>query len=287
MHHVYHITLGVIMNKENWSTDGGAVSHWMDIAYPLLNAVSISDTPAIEEHSSGGKVTSISTAFDKAVDGTIVTLSMCKRVINYTKEMMSRDEHLPFFGGNLLGVDRIRMYDTDRDRWFDEVLQIDEAYLQVCIHDVDAVNKDWKVAGDAFNLSVVWFIHKAMSTLSKSDNTVKDATIAAFVMLQFRLLSSIYTHYFDKQVDTEAAEATYSALSMKFAIKQYGSWGAVLNERAISFLAKDSNHYRDFMKFDDDKRIMYIVTDISTRTRKTIKDQYHVLDSVRSGNLRI
>eukprot|EP00493_Phyllostaurus_siculus_P016240 UN16486 len=123
---------------------------------------------------------------------------MCKRVINYSKSIASRGEHLSFFGGNLMGVERIRWYDNDRDRWFDEVLQIDEAYLQECIHSVKAVNKDWKVAGDAFNLSVVWFIHKCIDELNPRDKIVHEAMVEALVMLQFRFLSSIYSHYFDK-----------------------------------------------------------------------------------------
>lgn len=253
----------------------------------LIQEVGTMPIVGLEAHSDDGRIPSIRDAFIKAVEGTSPSISMCKRVINYSKSIASRGEHLSFFGGNLMGVDRIRWYDNDRDRWFDEVLQIDEAYLQECIHSVKAVNKDWKVAGDAFNLSVVWFIHKCIDELNPRDKIVYEAMVEALVMLQFRFLSSIYTHYFDKPVDNEAAEAVYSALTMKFAIKRLGSWGEVLKWRAESFLSKEGKHYRDLVKFDDDERIMYVVTDMSTRVRKSIKDQYKILDRVRSGNLRI
>lgn len=253
----------------------------------LIKEVGKLPNVGLEAQSDDSVVPSLRDAFIKTVDGASPSISMCKRVINYSKSIAARGEHLSFFGGNLMGVERIRWYDNDRHRWFDEVLQIDEAYLQECIHSVKAVNKDWKVAGDAFNLSVIWFIHKCMDELNPRDKVVHESMVEALVMLQFRFLSSIYSHYFDKPVDNEAAEAVYSALTMKFAIKRLGSWGEVLKWRAESFLSKDGTHYRDLVKFDNDERVMYVVTDMSTRVRKSIKDQYKILDRVRSGNLRI
>ncbi len=241
----------------------------------------------LEAHSGKSDYLTINTAFKQATDNTSASLNMCKRVINYSKSIASRGENLTFFGGNLLGVDIIRFYDQDRDRWFDEVLQIDEAYLQELVHKVPAVNKDWKVAGNAFNLSVVWFIHRCFADLNPRDKQVHSAMVEALVMLQFKLLSSLYSHYFEKPVDKEAAEAVYSDLSMKFAIKRLGSWGEVLRWRAEAFLAKESTHHRDIVKFDNDAGSMYVLTDISTRIRKSIKDQYKTLERVRSGNLRI
>lgn len=246
--------------------------------YVALEAfVADKDFPSIEE------------AFKKGTDNTLATMAMCKRVIMYSKSIASKDEHLSFFGGNLLGVDRIRWYDTDRDRWFDEVLQIDESYLQECIYKVRAEYKDWNVATDAFNLSIVWFCHRCLRDLNKNDKVVHEAMVEALVMMQFRFLSSLYTHQFDKPVDHAAAEAVYSALTMKFSIKRLGSWGAVLKSRAESFLdtKNTKGHYKDFVDFKDDERTRYIVTDMSTRVRKSIKDQYAVLDAVRGGNLRI
>jgi predicted nucleic acid-binding Zn ribbon protein len=234
-----------------------------------------------------GEISSLKDAFVAGADNTTATIAMCKRVINYSKSIANRTENITYFGGNLLGTDRIRFYSTDRDRWFDEVLQIDEAYLQECIHAVPAVDKDWKVAGDAFNLSVIWFVHRAINDIGLRDKTAYEAMVEALIMLQFRLITSAYTNFFAQPVDEAAAEATYAASSMKFRIRQLGSWGAVLRWRAESYLSKDSTHARTLQKFEDDAAVMYVVTDISTRIRKMIKDQYAILDRIRSGNLRI
>lgn len=232
-------------------------------------------------------ISTLKDAFMAGAENTPATIAMCKRVINYSKSIAGRTENITYFGGNLLGTDRIRFYSADRDRWFDEVLQIDEAYLQECIHAVPAVDKDWKVAGDAFNLSVVWFVHRVMVDIGPRDKTAYEAMVEALVMLQFKLITSAYTNFFAQPVDEPAAEATYAASSMKFRIRQLGTWGAVLRHRAESYLARESTHARTLQKFEDDDAVMYVVTDISTRIRKMIKDQYAILDRVRSGNLRI
>lgn len=241
---------------------------------------------ALEAYSEG-QIHSIKAAFEDASEGSAASLMMCRRVINYSKSLISRSENVTFMGSNLMGVERIKFFDADRDRWFDEVLQIDEDYLQDCIHKVKAVNSDWKVAGDAFNLSVVWFIHSCHANLRVKDKVVEEAMREALIVLQFKFLTSIYSHYFEKLVDTEAAEAVYAALTMKSSIKRLGSWGEVLRWRADSFLSKDSTHHRDLVKFDNDEGVMYVLTDISTRIRKSIKDQYKILEKIRAGNLRI
>lgn len=234
-----------------------------------------------------GGIKTLKDAFAAGAENAPATIAMCKRVINYSKSIAGRTENITYFGGNLLGVDRIRFFSTDRDQWFDEILQIDEAFLQECIHAVPAVDKDWKVAGDAFNLSIIWFVHRVMVDIGPRDKIAYEAMVEALVMLQFRFITSAYTNFFRQPVDEAAAEATYAASSMKFRIRQLGTWGAVLRARAESFLSRDSTHARTLQKFEDDAAVMYVVTDISTRIRKMIKDQYAILDRIRSGNLRI
>lgn len=239
------------------------------------------------ENPTWGSIKTLHDAFVAGAGSAPTTIAMCKRVINYSKAIAMRTENINYFGGNLLGVDRIRFYSTDRDQWFDEILQIDEAYLQECIRAVPAVDKDWRVAGDAFNLSVIWFVHRAMIDFGTKDKIAYEAMVEALIMLQFRFITSAYTNFFRQPVDEAAAEATYAASSMKFRIRQLGTWGAVLRARAEDYLSKESTHARTLQKFEDDQAVMYVVTDISTRIRKMIKDQYAILDRIRSGNLRI
>lgn len=232
------------------------------------------------------EATNIKQAFTIASDNVQFTSGIIKSILAYMAHIRSKDDHIAFFGGNLLGTDRIRFYDGDRDRWFDEVLGVDEEYLRETVHALPSIVKDWKVTSDVFNICCVWVVHKLIERFGLKDKKAYAAMIDTLVLLQFRFMSSAYTNFFPRQVDLPAAEATYAALSLKFKIKQLGSWGALFRDRAELMIAKDSIHINTFKRFDKDSDILYIVTDISTRTRKTIKDQYVVLDQVRSGNLR-
>lgn len=255
----------------------------------LLKSQSKSISVAVEAGSSRIDGYTIRQAFDEGTEGVRSSTAMCKRVINFSKYLASKEEHAQFFGSNLLGVHRIKFFDTDRDRWFDEVLQIDEDYLRDHIERVGYFGDDWKVASDAFNLSVIWFIHRTYKDVGFTNKIAREAIIEALVVLQFRFITSAYSNFFDKPVDMEAAVAVYNELSMKFAIKRLGNWRDTFVERAEAFIDKknDKSHYKDFVEFNSDKGISYIATDMSTRIRKMIKDQYAILDKVRSGNLRV
>lgn len=220
-------------------------------------------------------------------DGADATLKLAQRIITFSKEIKSRTDHIPFFGGNLLGVDQIRFYTSDRDRWFDDVLQIDEEYLRECVHSLDIINTEWVVTSDVFNLSCIWVTYLLYNKFGIKNKIAYEAMLEVLIMMQFRFLTSIYAHYFRRPVDNDAAEATYASLTMKFKIRQFGSWGAVLRDRAELFLANDSIHLNVFKTFEPDDAVLYAITDMSTRTRKMIKDQYAVLDKIRAGNLRI
>lgn len=231
-------------------------------------------------------ITNLKKAFIESSDDLKFTPSTVKSISAFMAHIRSKDDHINFFGGNLLGVDRIRFYGQDRDRWFDEVLGIDEEYLRETVHALPSIVEDWKVTSDVFNICCVWVVHKLIERFGLKDKKAYAAMVDTLVLLQFRFMTSAYTNFFPRPVDLPAAEATYAALSLKFKIKQLGSWGALFKDRAELMLAKDSVHINTFKRFDVDSEILYVITDTSTRTRKTIKDQYGVLDQVRSGNLR-
>lgn len=230
----------------------------------------------------------LTSAFTAAAGNIEPTQRLARAISSFLVRLQTcNDDHINFFGGNLLGTDRIRFLDTDRAKWFDDILQIDEDYLRECVHAVPYIDKDWKVGADVFNLSCVWVVHQFYKSPQAKDPVIYQAMIDTLVILQFRFISSIYSQYFPRLVDKAAAEATYAAFTLKFNIKRMGSWGEILRDRAESFINYESPHVHALKTFQPDDKVVYIVTDMQTRTRKTIKDQYNVLDKVRSGNLRI
>lgn len=227
-------------------------------------------------------------AFSEAAGNVEATPRLAKSISAFAKYLATcNDEHIEFFGGNLLGVNRIRFLDRDRAKWFDDILAVDEDYLRELVHSVPYIDKEWNVGADVFNLSIVWVLYKFMTSPQAHSKEFQQAMVDTLVILQFRFISSLYTSYFRRPVDRAAAEATYAAFTLKFNIKRMGSWGELMRDRAMAYISPESPHANTLKTFSPDEAVVYVVTDLQTRTRKTIKDQYHVLDQIRSGNLRI
>lgn len=229
---------------------------------------------------------SLKKVFDKHFSSVQFNNNLNNRIISYCQSVFNRDGNVEWFGSNLLGTETIRFYTTDRDRFFDDVLVIDEDYLNDSISSETDVNMSWKVTSDTFNLSIVYMLHRYFQFIDK-DKKAKEAAVELVKLLQFKFYSSIYSNFFSKPVDPGAAEGAYSALSLKFAIKQQGSWGALIEDRAEYFVSKESPHYKKVKAFNSTPEIIYFLSDLNTRTKQTVKDYYGVLDKVRSEGLRI
>lgn len=249
--------------------------------------VTPSGTPGNEAHH-GTVYKTLFDAFTEAADNVVGDDRLAKRIINFAHYLRTKNpDHISWFGGNLLGVDRIKFLTVDNDRWFDEVLEVDEAYLRDCVHSVPSVNEDWNVSSDIFNISTIWVLHRLVTAGTQS-KLVKQAQIEVGVILQFKYYTSIWYNFFDRSpVDKAAAEATYQALSLKFRLRQLGSWGALLEFQAAALVDPHGTRARTLKTFAEDKDVLVIVTDINTRCRAVVKDMYGPLEAVRSGNTRI
>lgn len=227
-------------------------------------------------------------AFNEAADNVVGDERFAKRVINYARYLRTKNaDHISWFGGNLLGVDRIKLAPSDVERWFDEVLEVDENLLRECVHAVPSINTDWNVSSDIFNLSCIWAIHRLVTSSNQQSRLIKQAQVEVGVILQFRFYTSIWFNQFSNPVDKAAAEATYQSLSLKFRLRQLGSWGALLEHQAEALVDPKGIRARTLKTFSEDDDVIRIVTDISTRCRAVVKDMYGPLEAVRAANSRI
>lgn len=197
------------------------------------------------------------------------------------------EDHLAFFSGNLLGVHPIRYRTIDRQRWFDEILEIDESDLKEDLKNVDYIDPDWVRVNDVMNLSCIWLLYRIQnSTLSNRDK--RDGLRDTLLMLQYKYLSSIMAHYFPYPSDQATAVATYEALSRKFEIKQHGSWQALLDHRCTMILDESSIHYDTYQDMDgSESDVPYMVNDIQQRLREIVKKYTAIFIRVKDQNLRI
>jgi hypothetical protein len=206
--------------------------------------------------------------------------SMLTRVQAYQMQFANKNEaHITFFGGNLMGVEAVRFKPEDRNKWFEEVLEVDETALEDDLHALPEVVTHRHVSSDVMNLSCVWVIHKFLTSDKLNDDQKYDGAMASALILQYKFITSIMTNMFHWSADPIIAQATYAALSKRFGLKVAGTWGELLRQRADDIVRKGGLHYQRLVKFDKD--IDYIVNDIQGRIKSFLNNIRDVFEIVR------
>jgi hypothetical protein len=204
-----------------------------------------------------------------------------------------RSEHIEFFGGNLTGVETVRFLPTDRDKLFHDLLHFDENDLKERVmalkdeHGKPLINPEWAVVSDVFNISTMWLIHGFDQSKILNEQQRHEAKIRVASYLFYKFLTSLLAHYFKFPADRETAQATYEALSYKYALKQFGSWGETIRDLAEKAVGKDSIHRDAIEKMDDDGRVIRMIGDLQGRIRDMLKNIYAEYMRVRQSGGRI
>lgn len=213
-------------------------------------------------------------AFEQCCGNLPIDAALAKSIIGYETRWVTRNQdHIAFFGGHLLGVNPVKFLPTDQNTWFDEILQTDAEVLTQALSEFRELNNERIVSSDSMNLSCVWLAHKLLQ--SDLDKDLKEqAMMSTMLILQYKFFTSRLYILFRYSADPAVAEAMYTELSFKYAIKQYGSWAAVFHARAADIIRKGGLHYERILQFKPDKQIVYMVNDIQGRIREMLKGLY-------------
>lgn len=230
----------------------------------------------------------IADVFNEACKGLVIDVNFIKKLSLYRLRWVQKNpDHIEFFGGNLLGVQVVRFTDTDRDQWFDEILHVDQHHLTEELLQLPSVNSDFKVSSDTMNISCAWLLH-AIYVSPKIDKAMKhQGMMDVALVLQYKFLTSRLFRHFRYPADRETAEATYASLSNKYAIKQLGSWNAVLNQRSEDLLSPEGLHFNAIVKMDHDPDVIYLLNDTQGRIRDMLKNIYDVFLTIHHQGVRI
>lgn len=184
---------------------------------------------------------------------------------------MNKGEHAAFFGSGLLAAHKVRWTMTELKDWFDNIAQTDMDELKIRIDNLDNIDPEHIVTTDAFNLTAVYMVHRVLTSPKLSNSQKEDCAIDILKVLHFKFVCGILTQYFPYGTDPGLALRTYESMSFKYDLKQYKTWGKLIEERAKSIISPRGIHLETFIKFTDDEDIKYILSDIQTRIRVVIK----------------
>lgn len=229
----------------------------------------------------------IQTVFEQATRDVVVDAKLLARIHNFERAFVNRNEdHIAFFGSNLMGVHTMRFRPTDRDDWFLDVLEVDELQLEEDVHALKSIDPSWKRASDVMNLSCIWLLHAILKSKHLSPAQKQEGMVNVMLILQYKFLGSLMAHYYPYPANSATMMAVVDSLSKKYALKVAGSWNSLLLERAREIVTR-SIHRVTFERFDNDKDIIYMVTDIQGRLREIVKSMTAVFYEMHAKGTKI
>jgi hypothetical protein len=241
---------------------------------------------ALEALSSDGGT--IKQVFDVLCEDLVVDNYLVEHIAKYKRGFINKNEdHIAFFGGNLLGVEIVRHTSTDRSIFFEDVIGIDENEARAEIVKTPLIESDFARLSDPYNTAALYLIYRLHNSPKLSQAKKIQAKIDVFYMLQVKLFTSLLSHWYDKPASVEEAKATYASLSLKFDIKQAGSWDVWFTQRAERFFLPNAIHHACVEHYSPDVSVTYAVTEPQDRLREVMKKIFQVHLDVRRNGGRI
>lgn len=213
--------------------------------------------------------------FDEAFKNTKFNSSLAKKVYYYQFGYINKSkEYMEFFGGNLIGTHIVRFTTKDETDFFNDVIDIDYLNLLKEKKRISTIDHSRKVSSDLFNLTIMYMIHRFLTSPIISDKDRNRAIYDLALLFFMRCLVILNNDWFQYQADPKIVQAAYSRLSRKYLIKELGSWHKVLDYRAKKLIDKNEIHYKRFIDFKDDNETVYVINDSQGRIRDIMKGYY-------------
>ena len=210
-----------------------------------------------------------------------VTADMAQQLIRMVIQFEIRDDHPLTLNSQMIGATKFIFTTHDRQIFFD-IIGCVEGDINHVINRIPTINKKFKVVSDALSIACVYVAHLLLVS-NLSVNLKHDSVISVLNYLQYRFIGSAVNQYFRYGANYEIMQTIIESLSMKFSVRQAGSWKNVVVERSESLGFEDKLHQGRLLEFDNDEKILYVITDTSTRIRSQLKiitaEYYRIKDT--------
>ena len=228
----------------------------------------------------------IKSIFDRHGNSIKFNDGLIKELKNYGNAFVnSSEESIHFFGGNSIGVYSVKFKPSNRHDFLIDLLGLDEQEIRAEVKNLPTVNEDWIRGTDVMNLSCLWLAHRFKSSNLPVKNKI-DGMYQSIIILNYKLITSLMTHFFPHPVNPELSQMIYDQLSLKYTLKKEGSWMGLMIERTEDIISENGIHAETLTKFNDDGDIQYMITDIQGRLRSIIKNLWEVLADIREKEIK-
>lgn len=212
-----------------------------------------------------------------------------------------KNQHWNALNTPLLGVTKIVFTDSDQKMFFD-IFHINREEFKEAYHkskavfyvkykdESDSVGKEQlkKVGSDPFNGFVTYLCH--CISISQLPETLKINGISNVIsLMQYKFFTSVISNAFQYPANEDVMQYTIEHLSALFTIRQpeTSTWYLLMKEKALEIYKPKAIHYDTIRKYDDDDKIVYIITDIQTKIRKFLINVIRVYHTNHQENKKI
>lgn len=158
---------------------------------------------------------------------------------------------------------------------------ISNSEMKQIIKEIPTIDDNFVVASDPFNVFTIWVTYNILN--SKLDNKLKyQAAQAVLLLLHYKFFTSLVNYRFKYPANEAAMVTTYESISNKFDIKVLGTWKRVMEKGADDAIDPNGIHGKTWTSFNNDLKIIYIITDIQSRLRSKINLFYEAYMQVKA-----
>ena len=211
--------------------------------------------------------------FDKHFANTVFDKSFADKVEKFVRLfLLKNNDHVSFFGGNLIGVYPIRWNYSDTDTWWDDIFDVGETELEKDLHKHPEIKTNRVVSSDVLNHALIYSIYRVHNSPSIPEDLKETTKSRLMLALNLKFISSLMAHYFRFPADKGIAEKTFNKLTKRYDLKIYGTWVKMLNNRSAEFVSPKGRYYKAYTTYNDDIEIIKMINDAQGRIRETVKD---------------
>jgi hypothetical protein len=226
--------------------------------------------------------------FDEHCAHLTFNMKLANLIYRYQVSFVSKNqEHMEFFGGNLLGVQVVRFTDRDIYDFLTGLLGLDMGAIKADFHRVKEINMTFKVSSDVFNQTCMYLIHRFLTSPLMNEKQRFQAAKDCALIFNYKIICRLIRDYFKFPADPALAKATYASLSQRYLIKKLGSWQEVMNYRSEELIHPERLHKSTLIKYDHDADIVYLVNDSQGRIRDMVKNIYSEMDILYKSGQKI
>lgn len=172
------------------------------------------------------------------------------------------------FNGPYLGVYPISFKTSDTNALY-HLFEVDPVQIRELIRQIPAINTDFNVQSDPFNVLCFWLMHLAFLYIDK-ERTRYEFMTAVCKYFHYRVFTSTVNNSFRVGAIKSVMDAALASMSKKPDIIRYESWGAIIDKHVEHILSPSSDSYRIIKNASPDKDFAELAGKAQTAIRNKI-----------------